>query len=666
MAFSDKEKTTRLPRDGRKAGGSTLVLFFLVLLLFSACARMGHPDGGWYDETPPRVIGASPEDKSVNVNTNKYSIYFNEYIKLEGATEKVVVSPPQIEMPEIVGKGKFIKIELLDSLKPNTTYTIDFSDAISDNNEGNPLGNYTYSFSTGDHIDTMEVSGYVLNAADLEPVKGILVGLYDNLDDSVFRTKPLSRVSRTDSRGHFVIKGVAPGKYRTYALQDVDNNYTFSQKSEMIAFNHDIIEPSWKPDIRQDTIWRDSLRIDSILRVPYTHFLPDDIVLRAFTETMTTRYLVKRERKQANSFSFFFSYGCDSLPKIRGLNFNDSNAFVVEPSLKGDTVTYWLRDSTLINQDSLTIESTYLISDSTGALVSVTDRVTMLSKEPYQKRMKQKEKEFSEWKKKQEKAEKRGEPFEKEMPVEPLAVKSSVAGDMAPDQNVSFSFEVPIDVADTSKVHLYSKHDSLWYKVPFIFREKKKQNRTYELLAEWRPDVEYSIEMDSAAFVSIYGLASASYKQGVKVKSLDAFSTLVIPVSGMPRRQMVAELLNEQENVVKRTKVQDGVIEFFYVNPGTYYLRLFVDVNENGEWDTGCYDDDLQPEAVYYYPDKIECKEKWDHTLSSWNPEQLNVARQKPQAIVKQKADKEKTIRHRNVERAKELGIEFIKENMPY
>ena len=232
MAFSDKEKTTRLPRDGRKAGGSTLVLFFLVLLLFSACARMGHPDGGWYDETPPRVIGASPEDKSVNVNTNKYSIYFNEYIKLEGATEKVVVSPPQIEMPEIVGKGKFIKIELLDSLKPNTTYTIDFSDAISDNNEGNPLGNYTYSFSTGDHIDTMEVSGYVLNAADLEPVKGILVGLYDNLDDSVFRTKPLSRVSRTDSRGHFVIKGVAPGKYRTYALQDVDNNYTFSQKRD--------------------------------------------------------------------------------------------------------------------------------------------------------------------------------------------------------------------------------------------------------------------------------------------------------------------------------------------------------------------------------------------------------------------------------------------------
>ena len=322
MAFSDKEKTTRLPRDGRKAGGSTLVLFFLVLLLFSACARMGHPDGGWYDETPPRVIGASPEDKSVNVNTNKYSIYFNEYIKLEGATEKVVVSPPQIEMPEIVGKGKFIKIELLDSLKPNTTYTIDFSDAISDNNEGNPLGNFTYCFSTGGEIDTMEVAGYVVEAQNLEPIKGILVGLYDNLDDSVFQKEPMLRVARTDGRGHFSIKGVKPGTYRVYALEDADNNFFFSQKSEKLAFTDQLISPSAKPDFRQDTIWRDSLHIETINRVGYTHFLPDDIVLRAFTETLTDRYLIKKERKDPDRLGFFFSYGHEELPIIQGLNFN--------------------------------------------------------------------------------------------------------------------------------------------------------------------------------------------------------------------------------------------------------------------------------------------------------------------------------------------------------
>ena len=197
----------------------------LACILAAACARMGNPDGGWYDETPPRVIGASPSDKAAGVSSRKVHIYFDEYIKIDNATEKVVVSPPQLEMPEIKAQGKRIAVSLLDSLKPNTTYTIDFSDAISDNNEGNPLGNYTYSFSTGKVIDTLEVAGTVLDASNLEPVKGILVGLYDDLADSAFRTKPMLRVSRTDSQGRFIIKGVASGKYRIYALQDADGNY---------------------------------------------------------------------------------------------------------------------------------------------------------------------------------------------------------------------------------------------------------------------------------------------------------------------------------------------------------------------------------------------------------------------------------------------------------
>jgi 5-hydroxyisourate hydrolase-like protein (transthyretin family) len=180
--------------------------------------------------------------------------------------------------PEIKSEGKSIRVTLADSLKANTTYTIDFSDAISDNNEGNPLGNYTYSFSTGDHIDTLQVAGYVLDAENLEPIKGILVGLYRNLADSAFIKLPMLRVSRTDSRGRFVVKGVAPGSYRVYALQDADGDYKFSQKSEKIAFSHEIIVPSCKPDTRQDTLWTDSLHIKDITRVPYTHFLPDQLV----------------------------------------------------------------------------------------------------------------------------------------------------------------------------------------------------------------------------------------------------------------------------------------------------------------------------------------------------------------------------------------------------
>ncbi len=134
-----------------------LLYIFCIACAIISCARMGQPDGGWYDDDPPKVIGSNPADQSVGVKSKKITIYFDEFIKLEDATNKVIVSPPQLEVPEIKGAGKKIIVELEDTLKENTTYTIDFSDAISDNNEGNPMGNYTYSFSTGEQIDTFEV-----------------------------------------------------------------------------------------------------------------------------------------------------------------------------------------------------------------------------------------------------------------------------------------------------------------------------------------------------------------------------------------------------------------------------------------------------------------------------------------------------------------------------
>ena len=153
------------------------------------------------------------------------------------------------------------------------------------------------------------MAGYVLEAENLEPVKGILVGLYSNQNDTAFQKQPMLRVSRTDSRGHFSIRGVAKGDYRIYALQDMDGNYMYNQKSEKLAFTPEIIMPSWKPDIRQDTLWIDSLHIKDIKQVPYTHFLPDDVVLNSFTPTQTDRYFLKSERKEPNHFTLFFSYG---------------------------------------------------------------------------------------------------------------------------------------------------------------------------------------------------------------------------------------------------------------------------------------------------------------------------------------------------------------------
>lgn len=637
----------------------SLLMACLITPMLYSCAKMGAPDGGWYDETPPRVIGATPAEKSTHIDKRNIRINFNEFVKIDNPTQNVVVSPPQLEVPEIKGEGKSINVKLIDKLQPNTTYTIDFSNAISDNNEGNPLGNFTYSFSTGNHIDTLEVAGYVVQAADLEPVKGILVGLYADLSDTAFKTKPMLRVSRTDSRGHFIIRGVAPGKYRVYALQDADGNYSFNQRSEMLAFNHDIIEPSFRPDVRQDTLWRDSLHIESIAQVSYTHFLPDNICLRAFNEIVTDRHLLKSERPEPNHFTLYYTYGDSVLPTVRGLNFNTKDAFVVESSAHKDTVTYWLRDTALVNQDTLKMVVTQNISDSTGVLRQQEDTLTLLAKVPYAKRLKDKQKAFDEWKKKQDKLKKRGEPYETTMPEEPLKLEITPSGDMDPDQNISIVAKEPLKDVDTNHVRLFShpSGDSLWYKEPYEL--KRISNEEFQVKAAWKPGTEYSFEADSTAFETIYGTMSGKLKQGLKVRGEDAYASLIMTISGMQGRHIIAQLLDGQSKIVKQSFTDNGQAEFYYLKPGKYFMRIIVDANNNKKWDTGNYDTNLQPEEVYYNPDEIECKAKWDLTLT-WNPTSRPLYQQKPEAIKKQKADKEKSIQHRNVKRAQELGIQYL------
>ena len=623
---------------------------------------MGQPDGGWYDDDPPKVVGSTPEDRATNVKAKKITIYFDEYIKIDNPTEKVIVSPPQLETPEIKGAGKKIVVELKDTLKENTTYTIDFSDAISDNNEGNPLGNYTFTFSTGEQIDTFEIGGYVLDASNLEPIKGIAVGLYDDLSDTAFTTKPLMRISRTDSRGHFVVKGVAPGTYRAYALQDMDGDYCFKQMGEMIAFNHETYSPSSKPDVRTDTVWRDSLHIDALLQVPYTHFLPDDVTLLAFTHPQTDRYLLKTERVEPNKISLYFTYGDSILPEIKGLNFNSDSAFVIEANEKRDTIHYWLRDTMLVNQDTLQMDITYHMTDTLGNLVLQTDSAAeVLAKVPYEKRMKELNKEIEKWQKQQERKKKNDQPYDSIYPVKPLEVKYNVPSAATPYSQVTIEMPTPLDVCDTSMVHLYSMIDSVWYQSPCVFRQMEHSIRQYELLVDWRLETEYSFEVDSAAFIDIYGKASKPFKQGIKVKGQDEFSLLVVNVSGLDVADttIIVQLLNS-DTPVRDVRVKNGKARFDYLAPGKYYMRAFVDANGNGIWDTGDYKEDRQAEAVYYYPQEIECKEKWDVT-KSWNMTEVPRFRQKPAAITKQKPDQEKKLKNRNIELAKQLGKEYLK-----
>lgn len=676
-----------LPSLGRGLRGGVFFSFFLL----SSCARMGTPDGGWYDETPPRVIASSPADRGTDVTQNRVTIYFDEYIKMENAQEKVVVSPPQMETPDIKTLGKRIMIQLKDSLKPNTTYTIDFSDAIVDNNEGNPMGNYTFSFSTDDHIDTLECSGYVLNAEDLEPVKGILVGLYSKADSLAADTLPFLRVSRTDSRGRFVIRGIAPGTYTVGAVQDMDGNFRFSQRGEMMAFSHQEISPSGFLDYRQDTLWADELHIKDIKRIPYIHYKPDDIVLRAFSHTQTDRFFLKADRTDADRFSLFFTapVSIDSVarfngaastqPRLRLLNAPESvditNWYVMEQyASQGDTLTYWLRDTTLVNQDTLLVEMTTLQTDTTGTLRLATDTLEVLAKTPLAKRLKKQEEANKEWRKDMEKRLKEREKMlariesEEErrmvpevdtvMPLPRLTPKYDVKQSMDPDGSIRFSFPYPLARMDTAAIHLYVEQDSMWFRAPYVIHttDTLPTQRNWELYSEWIPGARYSFEVDTLAFEDIYGNTSVPYKTGITIRELNEYASLFVNITETDTCDVVVELLSASDKPLRKAVTKNRTAEFYYVTPGKYFMRAFIDRNGNGTWDAGDYYNDIQPEEVYYYQEEIECKAKWDYT-KQWTLRSVSLFKQKPSSLVKAKADKQKTIKHRNADRAKEKGI---------
>ncbi len=641
----------------------------MVLGIIVGCARMGSPDGGWYDEKPPVVMRTSPDNGATGVKQKRVTICFDEFVTLDNATENVIISPPQTEQPDIKVKGKDIIVNLKDSLKEATTYTIDFSDAIKDNNEGNPLGNYTFTFSTGDAIDTMQVGGYVLDAETLEPIQGTQVGLYlvgdtDEADSTVIRrftTEPMLRVSRTDQSGHFTIKGVKPGRYRVYALKDVDNNFMLTPGSgEQMAFLDETIVPSVFDDTRQDTTMLDSLRIKDIQMVRYKHFMPDNIVLRAFTEPRTDRAFIKNDRQEAEKFTVYFSYGDSLLPQIRGLNFDFDGKYIVEASQKNDTVSYWLTDTSLVNTDSLEIEMTYRMTDTLGVLQQQTDTLMLLPKVSFEKRQKDKLKELETWEKQQAKRKKRGEPYDSIKAPDPLKMNIIAKSQFDPDRNITLEFATPLARVDTSMIHLYVERDSTWYNTEWQIREKPNTNaRTLEILSKWEPGLQYSFETDSTAFADIYGKVTKKEKFGMKVKSLDEYGTFQINIPSLAGKKLVCQLLEADGKVAKEVKTTTGVAKFIYLDEKEYYLKVIVDDNGNGVWDTGKFGSMLQPEQVYYYPKEINCRAKWDIT-ETWNPNDRPLNQMKPSKLLKTKSSqKTRTKQNRNLRRAQDKGIEL-------
>ena len=643
----------------RLKGLRTLPSALGALALLASCASIGNPSGGPRDEDPPRFVRANPAPGSVNVNRDRITIDFDEIINVKDAFQKVVVSPPSGQTPRVSSSGRRVTVQFRDTLLPNTTYTIDFANSIEDNNESNKLQNFTYTFSTGPQIDTLSISGMVLSSDALEPQQGILVGVYSNLSDTAFATLPFERLAKTDDRGRFSIAGLAPGEYRIFALNDLDNDYHRANPEEAMAFYDFTLSPTTERVMASDTIY-DLLtgRVDTVVSRERTRFLPNDILLRSFESGYKSQYLTKYERVDSTRLSFIFNAPSDSLPEINLVNKEGYKDWaVLERSLHNDTLTYWLLPQSLISTDSLYISARYLRTDSAQLLSATTDTLRFFTVRPKPVKKKEKKKD-----KKEEEAQ-AADTVAPKIPVLRLSVLSSSTQEVY--MPLVMEFETPLQELDTTAFRLEMLVDSVWQPVKKDWKLEPYDSvsiRKFKIEYPWEFETEYRLTADTLAATGIYGLRTDPLEHKFKTKNEEDYCTLIFNITNFTDTiPAFAELVNSSDVMVSRVKVENGVARFQYLAPGKYYARIFEDHNGDGLYTTGDYEQNIQPDLAYYYPKIINIKKNWEKT-ETWNVFDTAVDLMKPEALKKNKpeADKRNRTRKNNADTEEEEDEDYF------
>lgn len=602
------------------------LLVAIVACVAAACASIGRPEGGPRDVEPPVFVSARPASGALHVDRQNIDIFFNENVQLADVQSKVIVSPVQKNMPAISANGHRISVQLKDSLMPNTTYTIDFGDAIKDLNEGNVLDGFSYSFSTGDSIDSLRISGMVFEAKTLEPAQGMLVGIHSDLSDTAISSVPLLRVARTNQLGQFTISNVKPGRYRVYALNDLNRDYKWD-RSEDVAFATAIVEPYAKPIEVVDTL-RSHLNQDSLATRSGMAFFPNDVLLTWFNEGYSPQYIKDYARPDRRRITLNMAAPSDTLPEITiisgpltGQDISSWARLKANPTL--DSLEYWIYDSSVLATDSLYLSVKALRTDTADALSWRTDTLKFFFKDPSAKKKK-----------------KKGEEEADTLPPEPTFIAFSAM--TGPKQDVHmpvvFTATEPIATIDTAGVRMEVKVDTLWQPMEGVKFVVDSANALMRRLIEykWEPGTSYRILVDSAAVSNIYGEHNKDVKHEFTVRTLEEYSNLTFNISGLDSLPAVMELLNKSDVVIATAPVVNGRAVFRYVNPGQVYARLYIDANANGKWDPGSIADWLQPEEVYYFDKKINLRANWDVT-QDWDIYAVPVDQQKPYDIKKNK-----------------------------
>lgn len=608
-------------------------LYYIFIIIAAAvmysCANIGNPSGGPIDKTPPIFMRSNPTPNAVNVKDRKIEIFFDEIVTLKDPSTKIIVSPAQTEMPRMSALGRKVTVELVDSLLPNTTYTIDFSNSIQDNNEGNAIDNFAFAFSTGSVIDSMRVSGYVIDSRTLEPMQSVVVGLQSNLADSAFHKEKLQRVALTNDRGQFTIRNVSPGSYHIFALKDLDRDYKFGNPTEDIAFLDSIIVPSIGTREAADTVYNDLNEIDTIMRATRPAYFPNDILLSMFNEDRKSQYLANNMRVDSTRISLTFAAASDTLPSLSIVGRNDvpDQWYTLERSQTNDTLTYWIRPPHLVSADTLMVATTYLRTDTASNLSWGTDTLKFT---------------FQRQKAKKKKKNEETDSLEqiRFMELHPLANGTQEV--YAP---LLLQTGTPIERYSREAFHLQRKlqNDTIFYPAEIksiALRDSTLNRRDLVLKVDWEPGAAYTLAVDSLAMTDIYGLQTKPLKVDFNVRKMEEYGNIVFNITAV-RDSAIVELLDGTEKIVLRAPVKNHRAELLNLLPGKYYARLFIDRNGNGKYDTGNYDMHLQPEETVYYPGAINLKKNWD-VEQTWDIYATPIDKQKPEAIKKNKPERKK------------------------
>lgn len=562
------------------------ILSFISLaawIILDGCARQGSPSGGPKDETPPEIISETPPNRSVYFNSTKAVLTFSEFVSLKDPSKEIFVSPPMRVKPVYKAQGKKIVIEFQEALKENSTYTINFGNSIVDYTEGNPNVNFEYVFSTGSQIDSLSIPGKVVNAFDLKPETGIIVMVYQDDNDTIpldslpYKVPPKS-ASRTTKDGSFSINNLAPGFYKLFALEDLNNNFIFDLPNERIGFLDSLVnlEPPPVSEIPADTLAEaDTANLEMTISLPDQN----SYQLYLFSQRDTVQKLMSKKLIGHNLLQYIFKLPADSV-RISPYNFDPgrSDWYIMEPGVLKDTVNFWLKPG---------------LPDTMRVIVMAMDSIAdtsryILSKGAFE-----------------------GKGRKKEATAGSMRISSSnFAGALDLNKPLSLSFAVPVEDYEPDRIRLFTSTDSLL--VPFAFNDTLRRTGTIDY--KWMPGEIYNVIIEDSVFCDLSNSYNDSTIIRFKVRSMEDYGVLLLNIiPGSYNGQFIVQVMTDKEFVLREKTVRgQGQVEFNYLTPNTYKLKVIYDANSNGKWDTGEYGKKLLPEKVEYYPDAVVVRANWD------------------------------------------------------